>query len=715
MKKFLFNFNFFTFFIYLIFIIFLTPLLILGYAGDDIYNSQILGILIERNQTLFERILEQTYGWIIDSGRLFIFSYPILYLFHIFFNDPIFIRIIEILLILSTSVIFMRIINKISNVEISSSIFIIVLLIHFQFRNWHDPFLIFPSHLVIFLAFFLFLSIYQFILYLENEKNKYLFFSFILFLFSIFIYELAIPFILVFFVYPFVKKISFSRSIFLLKFHIFAVFIYFIIFFIVKFFLHDVSDISYNTFSNFNVIKSATAFYFQLLSSFPLSAITIKSNFNIYIFLCLFVFFNIYFYKFIHSDSIIKKYNFINFKHLIFFGILIFIFPIILVAFSGHRDEIINAGYGYGYSPVYFQYFGSSIFIIIFLIFIFFKICSSKYKFINLIFILSISFIFSLFLSSTYINNMQIIKTVNKIDKLPRSILDNAFSNNLFSELSPNSNLIRIMKKGVDWKWYYFSKTKFEFKICDFLSQDYSNNKDKLLPLSYCLDYSNTINRKGLNYIYPDNLWVTSYFYNKNDGESGAIVTLSKISQVILTENMEVVSFLPEYTHIFDNKDSTIKTIYDPVDVLDLLRNEFLDLDSSSNVDNIYRLVDNNFVYRIKDLLPKEGAINSYLNWVNKDFEIDFFRINNDSDVKINIYSEIINLNKQDFNITISTPKSIENFVIRNDKINELNFSLDLLEGHTSIKIHSNAEIFENGDPRKIKFGLKNFKIVPNN
>jgi len=706
MKSLISKYNLAEYFTYFVIVIFLSPLLITGYAGDDIYNSQIYGLLIENNQTFFNRILEQIHGWMSDSGRLFIFNYFLIYQFHLYFDNPLYVRIVQLVIIVLTIYLFNLIVGKFTKTSKANIALIFIVLAHFQFRNWHDPFLIFPSHLVIILALLLFLSKYFFMLHVDNKNWFYLFLSSISYFIAIFTYEIAVPLILIFFIYPVFKGYKLRRLLYESRYHL-SIFIFYLLVFLIVKFIYQNNNEGYQTFSEFNFLGFGKALFIQLLSTIPISSISILSNFNAVLFFVIFIFL-FFFLNFYYKNN--NQENFFSSqtsKGLFYLGSFLVLIPACLASISGHQHEIIQTGYGY--SPVYFQYFGSSIFILLLFNYILNKFKIFEFNKKRFIYIFLFSFFISLSLSLNIINNYKISNIVNYIDKHPRNILQNAFANNLFSGLSENSSLIRIMKKGVDWKWFYFSKTGFSFKICDFLSQDYKNHNEPLKPLNDCFNFNNLNEVNDVFVSKPHDLWVTSYFIN-NDDPSNAYIFLSKIDKIVFDKNMDVLLLDPEYSLIYDNKSQKISRSSQKIDVLALLNNESLNLTSDIDFENMFQFRDDKPLININGLLPREGSIGSYLNWVNDDFHISFHNYKN-SNNKIVLNAEIINLNNEDFNIFISTPNSTETFQVLSDRINVINYEYLLSDDENILSITTDAKVFKNGDPRMIKFGLKNFKI----
>ena len=72
-----------------------------GFIGDDQYNSQVKGQLIEENITLFKRIYNEWTGWLVGAGSIRIIYYYLIYPLYYLTQNPVTIKIIAISFIAS--------------------------------------------------------------------------------------------------------------------------------------------------------------------------------------------------------------------------------------------------------------------------------------------------------------------------------------------------------------------------------------------------------------------------------------------------------------------------------------------------------------------------------------------------------------------------------------------------------------------------------------
>lgn len=160
-----------NFFIILSSIYFLYPILGSGYFSDDAYNSLIKGSMLEKNKSFIEYVLDLNWGWLNNSGRF----YPIGHLsqtFLFYFIENLFLfQIIKLTTILLSIYFFRLNIIIFSKSKLLGDLGTLILLIFFQFRQWHDPILGFAILLPL-ICLFLFSSLYYFQIFLENDKKN---------------------------------------------------------------------------------------------------------------------------------------------------------------------------------------------------------------------------------------------------------------------------------------------------------------------------------------------------------------------------------------------------------------------------------------------------------------------------------------------------------------------------------------------------------------
>jgi hypothetical protein len=116
-----------------------------GFNGDDSYNTQIAGRMIDDSLSLFELIWTQTRDWFLNNKRI-LFSYVFIFPVFYYFDSYIYVKAITIGFVFLSIALFYKFFY--STIKNKPLIFLItfILLISIQLRNWHDPILIFPSH-----------------------------------------------------------------------------------------------------------------------------------------------------------------------------------------------------------------------------------------------------------------------------------------------------------------------------------------------------------------------------------------------------------------------------------------------------------------------------------------------------------------------------------------------------------------------------------------
>ena len=145
---------------------YLFPLLISGFIGDDLYNSQIRGRLFYEDINILEFYYRETISWYWNNGRFFPLSLSMYFIFYLI-NEPIIVKSFYFTLIIINLIYFFKIINYFTNSKKISLLFCVLVATSIQLRLWHDPVLSFHGLMQTLLLFFL-ISIYYF---LKNKKK----------------------------------------------------------------------------------------------------------------------------------------------------------------------------------------------------------------------------------------------------------------------------------------------------------------------------------------------------------------------------------------------------------------------------------------------------------------------------------------------------------------------------------------------------------------
>tara|TARA_B100001142_G_scaffold104718_1_gene106730 strand:- start:16024 stop:18183 length:2160 start_codon:yes stop_codon:yes gene_type:complete len=684
-----------------------------GFNGDDSYNTQIAGRMIDDSVSLPEIILSQTRDWFLNNKRIllsYVFIFPVFY----YFDSYLYVKAITIgFVFLSIALFYKFFYNTIKN---KPFIFLVsfILLISIQLRNWHDPILIFPSHLLPYLTVIFFLSLLAFDKYLKNDKLIFLFISLFLFAWSIGSYEINIVLTPLYFLLCFLHKPNlvfvFKKSLG----HIFIIFLYLIFYLIAALFLTELKN-AYPTFSSFNFLLFAKAALIQFSSAFPFSYLfanydSIKINLSFFDFIILFLSAVLLYRNLVRLEG--YKIDKRKFNFLIFSSLVLSLFPVIPAALSSHQKEIISSGFGYGYITIYYQYFGIAIASSL-LIYKFSNIVSNLYT--KRIFFTILSIIFaSLLILNTSVNKFVALQT-NLAHKFPQELQSSAISNGLMSEIKENDYLVRSMRHANDWKWSYFKQLKIKFNICDFLNQNYSNGEINLVKFSDCFskDTFKNINlsKDIFKFIPKKDVWFTSFNIDKVKGNNGQAF-FGKINS-IYTSKLTGNPLYIEGTVLksYDQKKDSIFIHNKAVDVMTLLNHEGI-LRKVINLDYDDFLKKDIFTFNEGNIHSPEYSNDGVLQWVSGDFTINVY--NEKSDTKTAKLSfNILNPGSQDFFVKVfddSTEVLIKEIEIK-DPSKQFISQIKIKNGINKLRLITTGKPINNGDPRNIIYGIHNLKL----
>jgi len=689
-----------------------------GFNGDDSYNTQIAGRMIDESISLRELILSQTRDWFLNNKRIllsYFFIYPVFY----YFDSYLYIKVITIGFVFLSIALFYKFFYSI--IKNKSFIFLasFIILVSIQLRNWHDPILIFPSHLLPYLAVIFFLSLLAFDKYLKNNKLIFLFISLFLFTWSIGSYEINIVLTPLYFLLCFFHKPNlvfvFKKSLG----HILIIFLYFIFYIIAEFSFPAESINAYPTFSSFNFLLFTQAFLIQLTSAFPFSYLFANYS-NIEINLYFFDYVVLFFSAVILFQILIKLSNHEiekrKFNFLFFSSLILFIFPVIPAALSSHQNEIISSGFGYGYITVYYQYFGFAIAVSL-IVYKLSKLFKDSFAKKICLSILSITLAFFLILNTS--TNRFVALQTNFAHKFPQELQTLSISKGLMSEVDSDDLLIRSMRHANDWKWSYFKQLNIKFNICDFLNQNYAIGEVGLVNFSDCFNDGAfdkiNVEKNIIKFIPKKDVWFSSFNVDKVNGKNGQAFFGKINSLYISTLSGNPFYIEGKVTKSYNQNENLIFTHNVPIDVMLLLNFEGIPHKSININHEKFRKKDL-FIFNEGRIHPPEYSNKGILQWVSGDFSINVY--NKDMDVKIvKLSFNISNPGNQVFTVKLS-----------NDLIESLNKEIDVSEpsiefvtkitlkkGINKLRVLTTGKPINNGDPRKIIYGIHNLKISTKN
>jgi len=572
-----------------------------GFTGDDIWNAQIKGQLIEEDISLLNRINNEWKGWFFGNGSLRILYYFIIYPLFYITQDPLFYKCLTLFFLSTSSLLFYYFLYLQSKNNHFALIISLFLPTFFQFREWNDPILGFPSFMMPFTVSAILLSIIFYIKYIETLKNKFNYLSSFFMLINILIYEIAVPFFITYIIISKTKLKKLKMAIIQSKLQIMIISIYlFTIFFINNIYMPLISksEVSYTAvkFHHSSLSKLTEAFLIQITGGFPLSYIIFdNSNVNLYLI-------NIYEFILLITLSLIiyfSSYKLFNSKVKLKFGStikisLIFILaPAILTALSGHQGALRFLGFGNAYIPVYIQYFGTCG-LLTSLIFIGFKKLNLSKNCKSIL----IALIFLIISSFNYASNKEILNKLNRNDFLMANIVSSSLLDGIMNNVKENSFIFRKMVTPSDYYRNYIAITGKKYKTCeldniDQKSIDGTNNykncvniimkslgepgiEENIDSLFYTSEFDFDLTSKDF--------WISKIFYSNKNNKEGYMV-IGKIKQLRKSSNTDFFkSIIVDELNIYEYKERTIKNYKkNNIDFIDILEIDTLEYQKISN------------------------------------------------------------------------------------------------------------------------------------
>lgn len=459
-----------------------------GYSGDDNFNAQVSGQLIQEDISLFKRINNEWIGWLTGAGSIRITYYFTIYPLYHWIENIVFIKAFNLLNLILNSIAIYFFIFKLSRNKYLSFISPLIFISFLQYKFWHDPIVGFPSYMFPLILNVLLISLIFFINYLETSSKKYLKYSAILYFYILFMYEISIYFI---FLYTTIlifyenkknfKLNDLKRSITKLKLHgvIFLSHLLITAFFRLLYipFFRESNSYPFGVpqLSNFydalgiQFVGSLPGSFWFYVSRFYLNPLEITVSEYIYL-IPIFIIIFVGIYKLFSQRFISIKEIKISILLLIL-GLIFAIPPLILTSLSGHQKELIILGNGYTYIPVYLQYFGNLLIFLSFLNFV--KI--NKYKIFKFSIAILITFIITIFYIINQINNKFVLDSLNNPG---RYLIYDASKHDFFKDINSSSMILREFRYPSDYQFNYMKLLNMKITMCDLV--DKNNNIDPM-------------------------------------------------------------------------------------------------------------------------------------------------------------------------------------------------------------------------------------------
>ena len=686
----------------------LAPVLNSGFVGDDAYNSLINGLLISTGIPQWEHTFTEIFSWATQAGRIFPFMWIYLHGLYSITQDLVLIKVVTLLIISLDLFLFFKIVKSLTKNEDFSYLCTFILPLFFQFRWFHDPILSF-TFLMPMMCLFFFSSTLYLIAYLKNGKRYFLVLSTLIYLLALLTYEITYSFLFVY-IGIILFNVERKRGV---KFILYVGFLTLIHIASSKYLVnlriaeHGVSTYPGSLF-NLDIMKAIEAFYIQLTATIPLSWKFAFAPFHqkfYHISLENIVIYSVFATLF--SKAISRfDYSLIDKKNLykcMAFSFFAFTGPALAMALSGHQQELLDAGFGYAYTPVFIQYFGLAVFTIMLLLFI--KNKFPNYK--KIVFLFIWLLIFSIG-TITREENILIVEKSNQFYKYPRDILGASLDEGLLDGITEEDLILRFMRYPSDYYTFYNQKTGKNLNVCGF-------NIPHQFPI--CLKdfegYSTveaenplTLKKKSSGKTYG-----ISYFLGKNYITGSVLI--AKIDQITLVNGLPMQVTFRDYK-IFNYLDKKITKFSSARkhDFLKLIPHE-LDRDREE-FDLDYSITSEvSVAYKGFHLEDRSSSRDEYLRWSSGKSEIVLM---NTSDSNILVRIDMVLIRPKNANgdglasILLSYGDKVMNYDV--DFRKEISLNINVKPGLNNLKVTCDSPFIENGDPRKIVFGIGNYKVL---
>lgn len=600
----------------------LFSLLETSFISDDAYNSQIRGALIQQGIGLFDRTLSEIEGWFFGAGRILILGWILTYSLYYLTIDPVIVKSITILIILTGVFLFYFFVKNQSKSLPLSLLALFLMPIFFQFRLWHDPILAFTFLLP--LCFLLLIaSIIFFQSYLNQTRKTQYFFSTLLFFLSAITYEVTLPLSCLYFILALNKSKKIIKALKISYPYLLISSVVILLDFSIKY--HFKTDkLIQSTYPGsdfyFEPMKFLTAFLIQLFSSLPLSYFAsvisqIKLYKLTYFVSDLFILPIFSFILYILFSHFFYCRKVLNAKVLFFFGISLFILPAFLSSISGHQIELNQAGYGMGYLTVYIQYFG---FCILFLL-----LLTQLKKYLSSKFLFTASLLMTIIFSVAAIFNLGLNRVVatktNITYKYPRELIQKALEAGLLNDLDSESLLLSSVRVPSDYTWFYSTVLNRKISHCDLQANNLFDSCIKnTVHFSDIKAPLNSRDRIRTTDLKSSKVWALSYSID-NDGKDGRVllVKLGKLVTSNLTGNILEMQASQIREFNLNNKGFKVINYNNPIDFYKIVSNEQDDIKEAISLENINFFSDSSILWEWTGAYNKEGSKKNNLRWTS--------------------------------------------------------------------------------------------------
>ena len=689
------------------------PMINSGFIGDDAYNSLILGFLIQTGVPLWEHTFIEINSWATGAGRIWPFQW--IYLYGLYGNitqNLLAIKFFTYFVIFVDVYLFYKILRTLTKSRDLSLLCAVIVPLFFQFRWFHDPILSF-TFLMPMMCLFMLSSSILLIDYLENSKRTSLLFAVLIYILALLTYEIAYASV---FLYIGIIALNSNKRrgiIFIIIMGLLTAFHLLSSKYLVNLHLEK-SDVQTYVGANFNFdfINVLKAFFIQLTAAIPLSWKFAEAPFHQKFYkiglenLIIYSLFATFFTRALFSYKISSVNKSMLLKGSLF-SFFLLVGPALAMALSGHQQELLDAGFGYAYTPVFIQYFGLSIFFIMFLLYLKDKVIlkySPLYRKAVFIFIWSLILIIG---AITREENILIVEKSNQFYKYPRDLLGAALEEGLVNGITEKDLILRNERYPSDYYTFYNQMTGKKMNLCGFNIKHQFPSCLKDFEGYSIVGEGNPLTLKKRS---SGKTYGITYFLGKNFITGSVLI--AEINEITLVNGLPMQVIFRDYK-IFNYLDRKI-TAYSSDrkhDFLKLISYELeRDMEGYDLSNSIISEV--SVSYKGFHLEERRSSGDEYLRWSSGKSELVIL---NTSDSHILVRIDMLLIRPKDTNgdaqasILLSYGDKVINYDVDFEK--KISLTIKVKPGLSNLKLTSDLPSIANGDPREIVFGIGNYKV----
>jgi hypothetical protein len=689
----------------------LAVLLKTGFISDDAYNAQIRGQIMQQGVSLNDRVIAEIAGWLRGAGRLMVVTWYMTYGLYYFTQDTVLVKALTIAVILAVVWLFYVFSKRQTGSAPVSLLACLLIPCFFQFRFWHDPILAFTFLMPMTFALVLG-ALVLFQRHLDNKATATLAFAVALFVSALLLYEIAFPLCLLFVAVAYAhgggwrstlgKSLPFTAPAVLLI----GVSASFRLYFI------KMTSYAQSTYPgaelHLDAGKLFNAFGIQAFSTVPLSyyfftkdavASTLKrADYLVLLLLaaglCLLVY------------RIGRSARRPVWTGWVLCGLTLLLLPAGLTSLSGHQAELIQAGWGYGYIPVFLQYFGLCILLV--------SMLASVATRLQPWWALA-AFSAVVGLGATAVGgvnlalNRAIALKTNEIYKYPRALLGAAIKSGITNGMKDGTLVLRTMRFASDYTWFYTLASGKKLDVCEL--------SDAAVYIACIEKAAGLMSRATPGMELLDtrdrDVWALSYNFDVQGGKTGRVVA-GKVDFIARNSaTRALVQLVVSKARVFTQADGQLRdfTFAAPVNFLRIADDQSAAPAAMQALDSpAFKAPTVDFEWMGK-VYPREGTATANLRWSSGSATLALYNLT-DLSQRVEISMALATANSGNSHMAVKLPGGLESVTVNQQPLPFVK-KLELPPGKTEIEFSSDAGVIKNGDPRNIVFGVFNFLLKP--